>query len=237
MRTRLLGAAGAMLGPHIRGLKTLQVASLGVNGAPGSYSSTLYCNGSAAFSTLVFQASTGTYFSLTGGRVELRFQAGAGISGFKLSQDGATAFADFANAGSTIISQSAANIPLTLRGAASQSGNLLNWQNSSSTVLSSVDSEGRFLAPLGALATCGVAFLGDPNTGLYSSSADAVSLVAGGVDRIQANGTGIGFFATTPVAQQAHVSDPAGGATVDAEARTAINSVLDILQAYGLMAA
>ena len=36
--------------------------------------------------------------------------------------------------------------------------------------------------------------------------------------------------------QQSHVSDPSGGTTVDAEARTAINSILDILEAFGFMA-
>jgi hypothetical protein len=37
-------------------------------------------------------------------------------------------------------------------------------------------------------------------------------------------------------AQQALVSDPTGGATTDAEARAAIVSILDILEAHGLMA-
>lgn len=36
--------------------------------------------------------------------------------------------------------------------------------------------------------------------------------------------------------QQDLVADPTGGVTVDAEARTAINSILDILEAHGLMA-
>lgn len=37
-------------------------------------------------------------------------------------------------------------------------------------------------------------------------------------------------------AQGATVADPAGGATVDAEARTAINAIIDRLQAHGLIA-
>lgn len=36
--------------------------------------------------------------------------------------------------------------------------------------------------------------------------------------------------------QQATIADPAGGGTVDAESRTAIDAILDLLQAYGLMA-
>jgi len=57
--------------------------------------------------------------------------------------------------------------------------------------------------------------------------------------RGRANGSAaaIGFLGATPAAQQAHINDPSGGATTDAEARTAINSILDILQTFGLMAA
>lgn len=36
-----------------------------------------------------------------------------------------------------------------------------------------------------------------------------------------------------PVAQQASIADPSGGVTVDSEARTAINSILDVLDAFG----
>lgn len=49
------------------------------------------------------------------------------------------------------------------------------------------------------------------------------------------NDAKMAFFAATPVVQQSTVSDPSGGATQDAEARTAINAVIDLLQAYGLM--
>ncbi|MBW1953717.1 MAG: hypothetical protein JRI59_08235 [Deltaproteobacteria bacterium] len=37
--------------------------------------------------------------------------------------------------------------------------------------------------------------------------------------------------------QQANINDPSGGSTVDAEARAAINSILDLLENLGLMAA
>lgn len=50
-------------------------------------------------------------------------------------------------------------------------------------------------------------------------------------------GVKLGFYTATPVAQAANVGDPAGGGTVDAEARTAINSILDILENCGLMSA
>lgn len=38
---------------------------------------------------------------------------------------------------------------------------------------------------------------------------------------------------TTPIASRTHVADPAGGGTVDAEARTAINAILASLEAFG----
>lgn len=45
----------------------------------------------------------------------------------------------------------------------------------------------------------------------------------------------MGFFGATPVAQQSTISDPSGGSTVDAEARSAINALIDQLQALGFM--
>lgn len=49
-------------------------------------------------------------------------------------------------------------------------------------------------------------------------------------------GQKLGFFNATPVVQQASIADPTGGATVDAEARTAINSILDVLDVFGFTA-
>jgi hypothetical protein len=46
----------------------------------------------------------------------------------------------------------------------------------------------------------------------------------------------LGFYNATPVDQPATVSDPSGGAVVDAEARTAINAIIDRLQELGLIA-
>ena len=44
----------------------------------------------------------------------------------------------------------------------------------------------------------------------------------------------IAFFGTTPITQQSAISAPTGGATQDAEARTAINTIRTVLQAFGL---
>lgn len=46
----------------------------------------------------------------------------------------------------------------------------------------------------------------------------------------------IGFLGAAPQARILHVADPAGGATVDAEARSAINSILATLENFGFHA-
>jgi hypothetical protein len=46
----------------------------------------------------------------------------------------------------------------------------------------------------------------------------------------------LGFYGVTPVDQPATVADPAGGGTIDTEARTAINDIIDRLQELGLIA-
>lgn len=56
--------------------------------------------------------------------------------------------------------------------------------------------------------------------------------------RIRGNGSAaaVGFLGATPAARIAHVADPAGGGTVDAEARSAINSILATLECFGFHA-
>lgn len=56
--------------------------------------------------------------------------------------------------------------------------------------------------------------------------------------RIRGNGSAaaIGFLGAAPAARIAHVADPSGGATVDAEARSAINSILATLETFGFHA-
>ena len=46
----------------------------------------------------------------------------------------------------------------------------------------------------------------------------------------------IGFLGATPNAQLSHVADPSGGGTQDAEARSAINSILTTLETFGFHA-
>lgn len=46
----------------------------------------------------------------------------------------------------------------------------------------------------------------------------------------------LGFFGHAPVAQQAAITAPSGGATIDAPARTAINDIRTTLQSLGFTA-
>ena len=46
----------------------------------------------------------------------------------------------------------------------------------------------------------------------------------------------LGFYGVTPVDQPATISDPSGGGTVDTQARTAINALIDRLQELDLIA-
>jgi len=60
----------------------------------------------------------------------------------------------------------------------------------------------------------------------------------GGSDDLEGQfGAGIAVWGGTPPATQpAKISDPTGGAVIDSEARTAINGLIDALEAYGIMA-
>ena len=50
------------------------------------------------------------------------------------------------------------------------------------------------------------------------------------------SGQKLGFFNATPVVQQAAITAPTGGTTIDSQARTAINSIRTELTALGLTA-
>lgn len=56
------------------------------------------------------------------------------------------------------------------------------------------------------------------------------------IGSIETSDTTIGFYGETPVVQGLTISDPSGGLVVDGEARTAINTIIDRLQAIGIIA-
>lgn len=59
-----------------------------------------------------------------------------------------------------------------------------------------------------------------------------VTITTGGLDVDQ----GFGINNVGIQSQQAHIADPSGGATVDAESRTAIAAINALIETYGLMA-
>lgn len=70
----------------------------------------------------------------------------------------------------------------------------------------------------------------------------SATLSSDGELRLDSTGAGVrlsgnlGFYGTAPIAQPGGVADPAGGATVDAEARTAVTAVITRLENLGLIA-
>lgn len=46
----------------------------------------------------------------------------------------------------------------------------------------------------------------------------------------------VGFYNKTPIAQHGAITSPSGGATIDSEARTAINSIITVIKNIGITA-
>lgn len=67
------------------------------------------------------------------------------------------------------------------------------------------------------------------NVNLGNDTVNATTIQIGN----DVTGSEIGFFGETPVVQQPAITKPTGGATVDAEARTAVNKIIDALQLFG----
>jgi hypothetical protein len=72
---------------------------------------------------------------------------------------------------------------------------------------------------------------------LVLSTQDIITDTVTGTKIGTATNQKIGFWNVTPIVQPVHIADPSGGATVDSQARTAINSILAQLAALGLQAA
>lgn len=62
----------------------------------------------------------------------------------------------------------------------------------------------------------------------------SISLGANLGTKIGLAGERIGFLGASPIARQSAITPPSGGATVDSQARTAINSIITVLQNFGL---
>lgn len=118
--------------------------------------------------------------------------------------------------------------------------------------------------PDGTAAAPSITFINDTDTGIYRRGADQLGFTAGGAVQVYVDTGGLKFegdgaltiggsagnrastlHLTTSVtiggnqiisSRGAPVADAAGGATVDAEARTAINALLARVRAHGLIA-
>ena len=100
-----------------------------------------------------------------------------------------------ANAQSLIIPTVSTVMGQVIRGAASQSGDLLEFQDSASAVLSYIDSVGRFYAPNTASTTVpSISFNGDTDTGFAVNGAGTLEFISAGSERARMTGSN---FATT----------------------------------------
>ena len=51
---------------------------------------------------------------------------------------------------------------------------------------------------------------------------------------LEHTGSKVGLYNETPVVQASKINDPAGGVTIDTEARAAINAIIDALEGIGI---
>lgn len=151
----------------------------------------------------------------------------------------------------------ASQIPLIAKGFASQTANLQEWQNSAGTVVASMNATGGLTTAANDRPIT-LWIDGSGNSRINSSAGsmkisangsiimDAPIIMGDGYNIAVNTSTGtkigtattqkLGFFNAAPVVQPAGVADATGGATIDAEARTAINAVISKLETLGLLA-
>mgnify|MGYP001175605641 CR=1 FL=1 len=79
--------------------------------------------------------------------------------------------------------------------------------------------------------TKGQALVGVVDAGTLKINGTAVTATAAELNKID----GVGAVVASGT-QAAVIADPSGGATTDAEARAAINDIIDALQAFGIVA-
>lgn len=93
-------------------------------------------------------------------------------------------------------SQSSTNIGLIVQGAASQSANLQEWQNSSGGTLSSINSAGELNLPLVNDATTPTLSFGDGDTGMYEAVDDLIGVAIAGVGEFSFASSGFQVLGT-----------------------------------------
>lgn len=161
---------------------------------------------------------------------------------------------------STFNPTNASTVPVVVKGATSQTSDLQQWQNSAGTVLAGITAAGAlklhetgctlvYNAGTGNLTvTTGTGVIVENLfangelvvAGGQGTGTNGVTLRAGGSSGpvglqvgISAGAARVGFFGTTPVAQQAGIDDADGTL---ADATTKLNAIIAALEAYGLLA-
>lgn len=126
-----------------------------------------------------------------------------------------------------VANDTAGSIPVVVNGATSQSATLLQLQGRSSTTPGTAQAEVDTAWNDSTHATRSADLI---LRAYYTTTAREGLRIRGGSSNVQ-----LGFFGAPPVSKPSTVSDPSGGATVDAESRTAIVALIDLLQSLGLM--
>lgn len=101
------------------------------------------------------------------------------------------------------------------------------------SVVTSESERGQFKVTAYGASSSAVLTLDNSSGFAINYSGHSFEWVAGALEL----SAGLGVHGTTPPAQASHIADPSGGATVDSEARSAINAILVVLENIGFVAA
>ncbi len=74
------------------------------------------------------------------------------------------------------------------------------------------------------------------NNGLYLKDGGVFSVGSNLGGKIGKTGEKIGFLGHAPIARQSAINTPSGGAVIDAESRTAIGLIINVLKNFGFTA-
>ena len=113
-----------------------------------------------------------------------------------------------------------------------------SWQSNLS--IGTLTTSGAITIPLGTVGSPSLNFAGDTNTGIYSSGADLVDIVTGGVSRITVSNTGttINNLTTTGMTSSGNISliSPSGDSEIKIRTQNNLNSRLmlrEFTDSYG----
>lgn len=183
-QVHVINGAASQVGFIVQGAASQSADLQQWQNSSGSALALVTSAGRGQFANLLIANGTGVLLKDASGTLHIRTTADNGYGPMTAGTGNylGTSAANYALGVFGIASQSASIF--NIYGATSQTGNFLTiYASDFTTALSAFDSSGRLLAPLGSTSNVGVGFLGDPNTGLYSASANTISVVADGIER------------------------------------------------------